>query len=167
MLPEEVLGTPPSRKTYELWFPLPTRHAGTKVVRKLWEWATNDWSSLKPILWGSPQCLTGQDAEVGQPRELKKTQTCLIKHIKKVSEMILCDILLFIDRCLAQLLSEALHLVTDTEAHSKTLGRPHRILWKWGGRIMRARRARDSTGKYRDNWPELMGAHILNSQPEN
>lgn len=38
----------PSHKTFSLQFALPTKCDGVKVVQKLWEQPTNDWSSLRP-----------------------------------------------------------------------------------------------------------------------
>ena len=50
-LPEQVLGHQISHKTFNLQFVLPVRYVEVKVVQKLWEWPTSDWSSHERRPW--------------------------------------------------------------------------------------------------------------------
>jgi len=46
--PVEGLGHHLSHKAFDLQFILPARCGEVKIPQNLWEWPTNDWSSLRP-----------------------------------------------------------------------------------------------------------------------
>ena len=70
--------------TYGLQSVLPTRCAGLKVVQSLWEWPSNDWSTLRPTIEKgvhARHCLDGQELEAGWLKDLAGLAKNKIKEI--------------------------------------------------------------------------------------
>lgn len=96
-LPVEGLGHQPSHKTLDPQFVLPTRCAGVKVAKKLWEQPTNDWSSLRPISWEGVypphHCPESQGLDSPESKETEPNMNGARTHT--LSVMIPNDILLY------------------------------------------------------------------------